>query len=185
MFSCREYTMKEYINFCMNNKDYVKTWTDSTYYVAAIYKTSELLAFEEINRDKSELTKEIFAEYKNRFDNGVYFNIRIGLNNGESLLEIDAKNKSESLSREAYFSKNYQNEVYIEAGSRILNALYYNYYNPFKIKPDAEFLFVFPKEVLQYESFKLYVNCRAISSFSTIALEFEPAKLSKNIKIKF
>lgn len=192
LLGCKqEMSIQEFISYANENSEWIENYQDETYLMKVTYKPSELMTLVELRAqlEQNNLTRKQFEKTLANYRDGLYFNVKIGLQNGEYLLREGVKNKVAFAQKLDYFINRIGNDFYAltEQGDTIRNILC-NYQRTFGAAPDAVFTLVFSKrQIEQYDVkiIKIIYNDRVLNIYQSLVFEFEKKTLFDIPKLKF
>lgn len=179
--------LNEYVSRIAADADYNKNIESGEYKIQCNFKPSELLALKELkvrlNNNRQSVTVKDFQDEVKKFGNSIYFNISIGLKNKEDIMKRNVKNQQEYARMISELTYNMERDIYIVGSDNdTLRALTYDYSNSYGMKPDIDFLFVFPKnDVLKYKHIMLVYDDKLFGINEKTKFDYKTEELNKTL----
>ena len=149
--SCNEeLELNQYIEHINQDKDYIKNYEDEVYRMECKYRPSELIVIDEFKNSmesNNKLSKAVFNKELKKYENALYFDVRIGLKSNQNIVNKNISTQAEYAALLSELTYNMMRDIYIVGDGRdTIYATGYNYNNSYGSSPDVRFLFAFPKK---------------------------------------
>ncbi|KAA9324908.1 hypothetical protein [Adhaeribacter soli] len=149
----KKVSIPEYLKEVSHNPELRREYISGDYKITCTYIPPEVLAISELSNAEGSLSENSILEEKERFSNGVYFNLRIGLTDSSDILKKGIVDRNQYVRRVNALTNDLRKAVFLIAGNgdtiKISNSIFERSYGA---SPDAVFMVAFPKERLENES---------------------------------
>ena len=177
--SCKsKFSVSEYENEVSKKAEYRSEYSDANTIVSCMYLPSTILAVREVGNDitNSEYRKNKFVEAKKSFQNFAYFKLTIRFKDGSSVLTNNLNDQAEYAQRLNYLSRGMGNDFFIvRPTGDTVRALTYEFERNYGNSPEAEAIFVFPKELTignGDDELQFHFVDRLLGIYNTVRLVF-------------
>jgi hypothetical protein len=150
---CGQLPPDKYVRKVTSDERYVKQYRDSVFKASCQYCPPELLGLMEFRKDHAaseRVSGDALKKYANAYVNGLYFKVRLGLNDRQNLLLYGLSAKADYSTRVFYLNGNMTDDFLLtDDRGHVSRAQEIKYYNSYGASPDVDLLVVFPKAGLE------------------------------------
>jgi len=187
LLGCKK-TVKAFLTEVSTSENYVKTLHDGVVYIKCAYRPPEFLVLRELENDSNSTIKQKpFEDALKSYEHGVYFEVRIGMEDGSNIVRKDIRNQDEFKLRVNYLNYGLLRDFFIikENGDKVY-PISYNYYNLNGISNTADFIFVFSRaQLVDAKKIDLYYTDHTFNIQREIHFSYPIELINKKENIKF
>lgn len=149
--SCsKKMSVQEFLDHVNKDEDFVKTYAGPDFKVTCIYKPAELMALTELRGEferNGKISQERFNSVKADFSDASYFLLKVGLTNGEDILQSGVRSREEYARRVNDITFNMGRSAFILNSEKdTIRATIFDLQRSYGMSPDLTVLFAFPAE---------------------------------------
>lgn len=186
----KELLPDEFLNNVATDASLNKKQEDEKFRVSCSYRPAYFLTVAELQKSNSNLiSKENFAGELRKFENALYFDFTIGLQSNKNIVAGSVSSQEEYAALLSELTYNLGRDFYMLADNKdTLRAITYNFSNSYGTSPDARFLFVFSKNILNKDvkNLALIYEDKVFGINKNIRFDFSTADITKKLPdIKF
>lgn len=160
-FSCsKNVTVNEFFKRVSGDKEYKKEVLVGEFTLECIYRPSELIGLSELTKGQSSFhfDQKIFEDELKKYENGCYFDLTVGLKNGESIMTEGITSQNDYAARLGELTYLFNKNCYIISDEKdTIKALTCNFSNTYGNSPVVNVLLVFPKKAIWNSKNKIEV----------------------------
>ena len=180
----------QYLNDCSQDDEYVKKIKTTDYTILCYYRSPEYLALKELVTAKDlPVNRENYEAQIKKFEQGLYFDLRIMLNNGENTLTYGLKEQNDYAIRVDYINNAIKNDFRLIPGQHDENAIYpilHSFYNSYGAGKSCDLTLVFSrKKIDESEGFSLEYTDKVFNIKQKVSFHFDKKIIQKQPQIKF
>jgi len=148
--SCREeVSVSEFTEQVGKDDDFVKEYKDQEYHASCAYMPSDLMAISELRGEISrngKIERRMFDSTRKKFSNAYYFVLKLGMNNGHSILQHGIRGQQEYTLRLNDITFNMGRRAYLLTDAAdTIRAEIADFQRSYGMSPDVSVLFAFSK----------------------------------------
>ena len=175
-------SVSEYMEYISKKENgFTVSQSYAPYLVEVAYKPTELMVLNRLR--KSDVSKKEFKSLKPKFENMMYFDVRIGVehNPNINLNTYGVSSFGEVSERLNYLSYDFENDVKLLVNGVEIEPLMFHFERSFGVSPFKSFLFAFPKPEF-IDNQKIIINSPVLN-IENMVVEFDSQLLHNAPKL--
>jgi hypothetical protein len=148
--SCNQkVSVNEYLKEVSSEEEFLKHHNDSTYRISCTYLPSSIMALNELRGTldrEGKISSELFESASKKFSNASYFVLKVGLTNGQNILQAAVRNRQEYSLLMNDLTFNMNRDVYFLTPEKdTIRPSIFDVQRSYGTSPDLSVLFAFPQ----------------------------------------